>query len=165
MDLSRTKLDVIRTFMENFTVQICWKYIQIKKLVPHNCSKKPISLNWMIFAFWMKLAKHNYPSTQAAYKSVSDESTYTPRNLVFSTCSTFLSSINSSLLNVIFCFLFLNIMKCVFSIFSDSLFVLSHSIILDISSFMLVTSLSGSFPDIKMLESSAKNIEKAFEDT
>ena len=86
---------------------------------------------------------------------VSDESTYTPRNFVFSTCSTFLSSINSSLLNVIFCFLFLNIMKCVFSIFSDSLFVLSHSIILDISSFLLVTSLSGSFPDIKMLESSA----------
>ena len=65
---------------------------------------------------------------------VSNESTYTPRNFVFSTCSTFLSSINSSLLNVIFCFLFLNIMKCVmcvFLIFSDSMFLLSHSITLE----------------------------------
>ena len=53
-DKTRCFKDIYRKFNNAGMLKI---YYLNKKLVPHNCSQKPISLNWKIFALWMKISK------------------------------------------------------------------------------------------------------------
>ena len=57
-----TKPDVLRTFIENFTMQICWKYItSMKKIVHQGYSEKNIPMNWVILVLGMKISKTRLP--------------------------------------------------------------------------------------------------------
>ena len=69
-DLSRTKPDILRALMENLTMQICWNILlKWRNLSLANVPKGPFHWNeWFLHVGW-KLAKYNYPSIQAAYKT------------------------------------------------------------------------------------------------
>ena len=53
------------------------------KLVPHNCTEKPIRLNWMILDFGWKLLKHNRPISQIpeCICAISHNATFCNRNV------------------------------------------------------------------------------------